>query len=175
MNKIIILVSLFLSFSFLGQFTKAEVTNRERGDRGEQRSHPTPNRGRPYIARRGNGRGFVSRPTRFHLGAMPRGGWRGHPYFWGGRNYFVWGWGPYAPFWAWRPYYGWRLGLDYYVPDGLRCYADNTAVAGEWVGVEAYYSSDDAINSALDLCENDPEVVRQGMQASCRIRTCTRW
>ena len=66
-------------------------------------------------------------------------------------------------------------GFEFYVPDGLTCYADNSYVAGEWVGHTAYYSSDDAIYSALGFCENDPYVIANGAQGYCRIRTCVRW
>jgi hypothetical protein len=67
------------------------------------------------------------------------------------------------------------LGLGYYVPEGLKCFADNTQIAGEWSGDTEYYASDDAINSALGFCENDPKVVALGAQAECRIRTCVQW
>jgi hypothetical protein len=61
------------------------------------------------------------------------------------------------------------------VPEGLKCFADNTQVAGEWAGDVAYYFSDDAINSALGFCEIDPNVVAADAQADCRIRTCVEW
>jgi hypothetical protein len=48
-------------------------------------------------------------------------------------------------------------------------------VAGEWVSETEYYSSDDAINAALGLCETNPEVVNAGAEADCRIRTCVEW
>ena len=123
----------------------------------------------------GHGHGHIGHSTHFHPGGMPRGGWRGHRYFYGGAWWSVWAWGPWAPWWGWAPYYGWTLGLGYYVPEGLKCYADNPQVAGEWVGDTVYYSSDDAINSALGFCENDPTVLANGASAACRIRTCTRW
>lgn len=89
--------------------------------------------------------------------------------------YRVWNWGPWDPWWNWPLYTGWALGLGYYVPEGLKCYADNYEVAGEWAGNVVYYSSDDAILEALGLCENDPIVVANGFQSACRIRTCTVW
>ena len=93
----------------------------------------------------------------------------------GGLYYNVWAWDAYAPFYAWGPYYGWRVGLGYYVPTGLVCKADNSLVAGTWFGPVQYYSSDDAINAALDVCKNDPYVVTAGAQAACRIVTCSQW
>ena len=123
----------------------------------------------------GHGNGYIGHPVHFYPGPTPNGGWRGRPYFYGGYNYYMWSWGPYAPFYGWSPYYGWRLGLYYYIPDGLRCTADNPSVQGEWVGSTQYYHSDDAINSALGLCESDPAVQAQGTQEQCRIRVCERW
>jgi hypothetical protein len=57
----------------------------------------------------------------------------------------------------------------------LKCYATNSEVAGEWVGPTQYFDSDDAINSALDLCETDPTVMANNAEQFCRIRTCVEW
>jgi hypothetical protein len=125
---------------------------------------------------RGHGYGRIGNPARFNLGRRPYGGWRGSPYYWGGRNYFVWGWEPYSPFYSWQYYYGWRIGLFYYIPEGIRCYSDNAEMPLiEWKSLDQYYSSEDAINSAMGYCENDPQVVQAGAQGACRIRNCVRW
>jgi len=151
----------------------------ERGGRGGERGRPG---GRPGIRhggaapRGGNHRqGRIEHPVHFMLPREPMGGWRGHPYYWQGRNYFVWAWGPWAPWWGWHQHYGWVIGLNYYVPEGLRCYADNQDVAKVWQGQESYYSSDDAIDSALGYCENDPDVIATNNQSHCVIRNCVRW
>ena len=65
--------------------------------------------------------------------------------------------------------------MNYYVPEGVRCYADNVNMPGVWEGTESYYYSDDAVNSALGICESDPAVINAGTQVSCRIRNCVRW
>jgi len=44
-----------------------------------------------------------------------------------------------------------------------------------WSGKTAYYSSEDAINSALGYCENDPKVMDAQAQSSCKIRNCIEW
>jgi len=135
-------------------------------ERGRGGSHRGPERGRP---------GYIGHPTHIVFGRAPYGGWRGNRYYWGGHNYFVWAWGPWAPYYGWNYYYGWRIGLNYYVPEGLRCYADNPRVSGEWAGQDTYYASDDAINSALDYCANDPNVTAVNASNDCRIRNCVRW
>jgi hypothetical protein len=132
-----------------------------------------PGGGRPEY--HGHGPGRVGNPIRLNLPPAPVGGWRGNGYFYGGHNYFVWGWAPYAPFYGWSYYYGWHVGLFYYVPEGLRCYSDNPVVPGSWTGNEAYYSSEDAINSALGYCENFPDVINANAQSQCRIRNCVRF
>ncbi len=141
--------------------------------RGGERGRPGARHG--GVAPRGHGNGHVERPVHFRLPPTPRGGWRGNPYYWENRNYFVWAWGPWAPWWGWPNHYGWTLGLYYYVPEGLRCYADNQDVAGLWGGKEYYNSSEDAINSALGYCENDQRVIESNNQRNCVIRYCAQW
>jgi hypothetical protein len=150
----------------------------------EARSHGSSSRGSRTVrgpsrgrsgSYRSHGNGHVGNPTRFHLGSRPNGGWRGNPYYYGGYRYFVWGWEPRAPFWGWPYYYGWHVGLYYYVPEGLKCFADNKDVPGLWSGLESYYSSDDAIDSALGACENDSNVINANAQEICVIRNCERW
>jgi hypothetical protein len=91
--------------------------------------------------------------------------------YWNNYAYNVWNWGPWAPFYGWANYTGWVYGLGLYIVEGMYCYADNTALGLEWTG-GGYYYSDDAISSALATCANDPNVVAQGLQGSCIIRTC---
>jgi hypothetical protein len=184
--KLFKLISLVLSLTLIG-ISMPEPTQARgfggggyghgggRGGRGGGRvEHGHDGEGRGGRGFHGNG--HVGSPVRFNPGRAPYGGWRGNRYVYGGHPYFMWGWAPYAPFYAWGFYTGWRIGLDYYVPEGLRCYTDNPAVPGaEWVGQEQYFSSDDALNSALGFCENDPQVQNLGVQGECRIRNCVRW
>jgi len=137
------------------------------------RPHPEGEKQRPSYRSHGNGR--PAHPMHVALPAAPRGGWRGNPYVYGGFTYHVWGWGPWCPFYAWPYYHGWRLGVYYYVPEGLKCFVDNSEVSGVWSGKTAYYSSEDAINSALGYCENDPKVMDAQAQSSCKIRNCIEW
>ena len=164
MNKFLLLLVLLISTSSFARGYGDR--NIGRGGRGGGRG------GREY---RGHGNGHVRYPVRFNLGRAPYGGWRGYPYRWNDRPYYIWSWGPWAPYYGWGNYYGWHEGLYYYVPEGLRCIADNSQVGGEWSGMEAYYYSDDAIGSALGSCESDPAVQNANAQGSCRIRTCVRY
>ena len=146
-----------------------------RGGRGGGRGGGRPGGGRrPGPGFRGHGNGRILAPIRFYPGPMPRGGWRGRPYYYGGYTYTIWSWGPYAPFYNWNNHYGWRLGLYYYLPEGIVCYADNSVVPGGWTSQAVYYQSDDAINSVLGLCESDPAVQNANAQAQCQVINCSR-
>jgi hypothetical protein len=170
MNRLFMVIALmfFSSYSTSDGWTYENFRGGRGGDRGH---HYAPGRG----SFRGHGNGHIGNATRFVLPRAPYGGWRGHPYFYGGYNYHVWNWGPWCPFYGWPYYTGWRIGLYYYIPEGMRCEADNPNVGGTWESNEIYYSSEDAINSALGFCENDAEVLRMNASSSCRIRDCQRW
>jgi hypothetical protein len=169
MKTFIILLSIVI-------FSTFSIAYAERGGRtgfGRGGSHGT----RPHQPGgfHSHGNGHIERPVRFYLPHAPYGGWRGSPYYWSGQRYFVWGFIPGAPFYAWQYYYGWTPTLYYYVPEGLRCFADNSSMPGLWQGQEVYYSSNDAVESALGYCESDQNVISANAQVNCRIRNCTRW
>ncbi len=147
--------------------------DRNRGPGRDHRDGRDPRGGGGHDGEHRGGR--HRHPIRFNPGPMPRGGWRGDRFYWNGLYYTVWNWGPYSPWSNWPDYYGWKLGLGYYFPEGIKCFADNTEVAGEWIGNTPDYFSDDAIQSALDACKSDPRVKESGFTETCRIRTCVRW
>lgn len=164
-----LLTFVFAFFLFLPSAWSYRGPGRGAGGHGRE-GRPGDHRGH-YEPHHSPGRG-----VRFALGNPPRGGWRGTPFYYGGYHYYVWAWGPWAPWWRFREYDGWRLGLFYYVPDGLRCYSDNPRVVGRWSNYpDNYYSSEDAINGALAACENDPNVRNLDASQDCRIRTCEKW
>ena len=181
---------LFLAFICLGIVTITNDVNHgpfqaysvvNRGGREGNRRGPEkrPNGGRE--GNRGGDRrshrqnGHIDRPAHIHLGPTPRNGWRGEPYRYEGYNYYVWEWNAWSPWYRWGNYEGWRIGLYYYVPEGMQCFADNPQVEGQWPGQDRYYSSDDAIDSALGACENDPKVYNARAEDYCRIRNCRKW
>ncbi len=170
MNKLINLFSIvFLLFSSVVN-AGYNGWQRGRGGRGPERPH-----GPSHGYGRGHGPGRIEHPVYLQLGPKPDRGWHGDLYYWGGHNYFVWSWNREAPFFGWAYYYGWHTGLYYYVTNGLLCYADNPQVNGLWEGNQIYYSSEDAVNSALGYCENDPVVQYEHAEGNCRIRNCNRW
>lgn len=169
----LIAILLFISIYFIPTTSYSDYGN-NRGYRGGRGGRPG-GVSHPNGGFKGHGNGYIGHPVHFVPGPMPRGGWRGNGYVYAGRTYFVWGWTPYAPFYAWPYYYGWHPYLYYYIPEGLICYSDNQSVPGIWTGQVVYYTSDDAINSALGFCENDPRVIEANLSNLCRIRNCTQF
>lgn len=119
-----------------------------------------------------HGGGHISNPHHLVLGACPAGGWRGHEHFFNGNRYWLWNWA-YGP-WIHTPYFTWHLGLNYYILEGLTCTTSNTWVGGTYRGM-SYYFSDDSINSAMNTCRSDPNVVMQNAQGYCQVTHCDRF
>lgn len=171
MKKLFVSIAIFIFILFL-LHTQMSIGHKSQSRKGPQ-TRPGHTHPHSFPPRHGNGR--IGHPVFFNPGPVPRQGWRGERRFYRDANYYVWTWNAFAPFYSWPYYYGWRIGLNYYVPEGMKCWATNTEIPGQWSYYEVYYSSDDAINSALGTCENDQSVIDNHSEDHCFIRNCVRW
>jgi len=168
MKKALCFILLFLSVFSFG------FENSRKSRRGPQ-ERPGHSEGHDKDQYRYRRNGHIDRPVRISIEVRPGYIWKGDIRFYEGYNYCVWTWSPYAPFYSWTYYYGWEQNRYYYIPEGMKCTATNSYVPGVWNSTEIYYSSGDAVDSALGKCESDPNVISANAESGCRIRNCVNW